>query len=132
MNCAKHPELAASFTCPRCGSFGCVDCERRSAMEAPPICPSCWARQGAAPPPSSGRTVLPTVGLVLGVASIIPCCPIAIVSLIVNAIAIVLAKEPAARAVRWRAVLGLVLSIVFGFLQALFIAFYQVFQHSTG
>jgi hypothetical protein len=85
---------------------------------------------GAAPRSSAG-TVLPTIGLVLGAASIIPCCLVGVVSIAVNIVAIVMAKEPPARAVRWRAVLGLVLSVVFSVLQTLFIAFYQVFAHAA-
>ena len=25
--CARHPGVAAAFTCRRCGGFSCVDCE---------------------------------------------------------------------------------------------------------
>jgi hypothetical protein len=45
---------------------------------------------------------LETAGLVLGVASIIPCCPIALASLIVNGIAL----SKATKEHRWKPLLG--------------------------
>ena len=129
MSCSRHPDVAESFTCPRCGSFGCAECERRGELNAAPMCPACWARYAAAAQTAArGGTGLQTAGLVLGVVSIIPCCPIAIVSFVLNVAAIILAKEPPARDVRWRPVLGLVLTVVWAFAQ---VALYYVFQSAA-
>jgi hypothetical protein len=51
------------------------------------------------------------MGLVLGVLCILPCCPLFIVSLVVNIAAIVLAREPPLREVRWRPITGLALTL---------------------
>lgn len=40
--CAAHPAVAAQWACPRCGTFVCADCERRTRPDAPPMCPGCW------------------------------------------------------------------------------------------
>lgn len=40
--CGVHPGASAAWACQRCGSFVCVDCERRTRPEAPPLCPKCW------------------------------------------------------------------------------------------
>ena len=40
--CPNHPEVAATWTCGRCGNFMCVACERRTRPEATPMCPACW------------------------------------------------------------------------------------------
>jgi len=40
--CAAHPGVKADWTCQRCGSFVCSQCERRTRPEAAPLCPSCW------------------------------------------------------------------------------------------
>jgi hypothetical protein len=118
--CARHPEAIASFTCGRCGGFGCVDCERRATVDGAPVCPSCWARQ--APAPTS--EALQTAGLVVGLLSIVPCCPLAIASLILNIVALVKATKES----RWKPIVGLVVTLAVGLLQTLFIVFYQVFQ----
>jgi hypothetical protein len=85
-----------------------VDCERRAQMDSAPVCPACWARQPTSAPAS---TVLQTTGLVLGVLSIVPCCPLFVVSIVVNIAGIVLAKEPPARDVRWKPITGLLLTL---------------------
>lgn len=46
--CAFHPGFAAAWACQRCGSFVCVECERRTRPEAPPLCPKCWELRTAA------------------------------------------------------------------------------------
>ena len=125
--CARHPDSVASFTCPRCGTFSCVECERRATPDSPPICPACWAKLPNATQ-TAGGTGLQTAGLILGIASVIPCCPLALVSTVVNVIAIIQAKNPPARDVRWKPILGLCLSLGFMVLQVLFYAFFQVFS----
>ena len=128
-SCAQHRDAIASFTCQRCGNFGCVECERRADNASAPLCPRCWALEAQQRASASrGGTGLQTAGLVLGIASIIPCCPLALASLVVNVIAIVNASAPPARDVRWRPIVGLVLTLGFGVLQVLFVALYQVFQ----
>lgn len=120
--CARHPASVVTFTCPRCGTFGCVECERRPTLEAAPLCPACWAlaAQTAAPPTGA----LQTAGLVVGVLSFIPCCPITIASLVVNVVALV--KSP--REHRWKPITGICISLVFGLLQVLFFAFTAIFS----
>jgi len=112
--CAAHPESDATWVCGRCGTFFCALCERRVRPEALPMCPTCWElRQKVAPKPPNTKATIQTVGLVLGVFSLIPgCFALQVASIIVNIIAIVRAKEPFARSVRWRAILGLLLSCV--------------------
>lgn len=120
--CARHLDSATSFTCPRCGTFGCVECERRPGLDAAPMCPACWAL-------SAQTTAVPTgglqnAGLVVGLLSIIPCCPLALASLVLNVIAIV--KSP--REHRWKPIVGICITVVVSVLQVLFVAFYQVFS----
>jgi hypothetical protein len=31
--CARHPGTEATFTCTRCGSFGCAQCQARSSAD---------------------------------------------------------------------------------------------------
>jgi len=116
--CARHPGSPASFTCLRCGTFACVDCERRPSLEAAPMCPACWAltSQAVGAAPSGG---LQTAGLVVGLLSIIPCCPLAIASLALNVIAI----ARATRENRWKPIVGICITLVIGVLQVLFIAY---------
>ena len=109
--CAGHPEVAASWTCGRCGSFMCPDCERRVRPEAVPMCPACWELRSRTvqpqPQKDSSKTLL-NVGLGLGVVALIPgCVAIQLGSAVVNIIALVRAKEPPARDLRWRSILGL-------------------------
>jgi hypothetical protein len=120
--CATHSGSAASFTCPRCGAFGCVDCERRVTADTAPFCPACWAREARPVAAQGSGTALQTTALVLGIVSIIPCCPLSIASLVVGIFALVYAKEPPARDVRWRPIVGIGLTVVFGLAQVAFFA----------
>ena len=120
--CARHPHSPASFTCPRCGSFACIECERRHSLEAVPVCPSCWALEAQTRAVPSGA--LQTAGLVVGLISIVPCCPLALASLAVNVIALV----KSTRENRWKPIVGLCLTILFSVLQVVFMAFYGVFS----
>lgn len=43
--CAQHPDIAASFTCPRCGDHGCESCARQAIEGATPLCPTCYRRR---------------------------------------------------------------------------------------
>lgn len=43
--CPAHPSRAATFTCARCGDFGCDECANRVVPTAQPICPTCWSRR---------------------------------------------------------------------------------------
>jgi predicted RNA-binding Zn-ribbon protein involved in translation (DUF1610 family) len=119
--CAKHPDATVSFTCPRCGAFGCVDCERRPTLDAAPLCPACWKL--AAPRPAADGT-LQTAGLVVGVASILPCCPLAMASLVINVIALVKATKEH----RWKPLVGLAITVLVSVLQVLFFALYGIFS----
>lgn len=80
------------------------------------MCPACWELRLRRVETNQGRgsgTALQTSGLVLGVIALVPMCvAFQIASLIVNIIAIVKAKEPPARLVRWRPITGLVLTVV--------------------
>lgn len=121
--CAGHPEVAAAWTCHRCGSFLCTACERRVRPDAVPMCPSCWELRAQKVPaltaPSGTR--LQTTGLVLGALSVLPIWPLILGSLITNIVAIVKAKEPPARDVRWRPVAGLTMTILFSLMWIAFL-----------
>lgn len=117
--CARHPDSATSFTCPRCGTFGCVECERRPSVDAAPLCPACWALNVPKP---SGE--LQTAGLVVGLLSIVPCCPLALASLVLNVIAII----KSTRENRWKPIVGISVTLAISLLQVLFVAFYQIFS----
>lgn len=112
--CAGHPDVPASWTCGRCGSFMCPSCERRTRPEARPMCPACWDLRFQRVEANQGRssgTALQTTGLVLGGIALIPMCvAFQLAALIVNIIALVKAKEPPASLVRWRPITGLVLT----------------------
>jgi len=41
-HCAIHADRPASFTCARCGDFGCDACARRVVPAAMPLCDACW------------------------------------------------------------------------------------------
>ena len=116
-SCARHPSVAASFTCPRCGTYACVDCERRPRLEAAPLCPSCWALNAQTRAVPSGG--LQTAGLVMGAVSILPCCPLALVSLVLNVIALV----KSTRENRWKPIVGLSLTLAFSVLQVALVGF---------
>ncbi|MHB8879630.1 MAG: hypothetical protein ACYC8T_38565 [Myxococcaceae bacterium] len=113
-HCPNHPEVAATWSCGRCGSFMCVQCERRTRPDATPMCPACWELRAkkVLPQKAESGTRLQTAGLVLGCISLLPIWFIQLVSLVVNIIAIVKAKAPPARDVRWRPITGLVLTLV--------------------
>lgn len=123
--CARHPDLPSTFTCPRCGTFGCVECERRPTMEAAPLCPSCWALAAQTVAPSTGA--LQTAALVAGFVALVPCCPLALISLVLNVIAIV----KSTREHRWKPIVGISITLLAGLLQVLFIAFFQIFSGSS-
>ena len=111
--CPNHPEVPATWTCGRCGSFMCVGCERRTRPEATPMCPACWQlRERVVVQTVQSGTRLQTAGLVLGCISLLPIWFLQLISLVVNIIAIVKAKESPAREVRWRPILGLALTLV--------------------
>lgn len=78
------------------------------------MCPSCWELRSrtVAPQKTSSGTRLQTAGLVLGCISLLPVIALQIGSLILNIVALVQAKEPPARDVRWRPALGLVLTLL--------------------
>ena len=111
--CASHPDVPATWTCRRCGGFMCAACERRVRPDALPLCPRCWEFRGKtveAPKPASD---LGTSGLVLGFVSLVPgLIPIQIASIVVNAIAL-------SRGARWRAGVGIALTVVGFVLSAL-------------
>lgn len=66
--CGFHPAAPAAWACQRCGTFVCVDCERRTRPEAPPLCPKCWELRAAAVQDTSARDArrLAIGGLVVG------------------------------------------------------------------
>ncbi|WNG50612.1 hypothetical protein F0U60_45670 [Archangium minus] len=109
--CASHPEALANWTCGRCGSFMCPACERRVRPEALPMCVACWelrSRTVAQQQDSDSGITLLNVGLGLGLVSLFPfCVAIQLASFVVNIVALVRARTPPARALRWRAWLGL-------------------------
>ncbi|XXF78698.1 hypothetical protein P2318_02770 [Myxococcaceae bacterium GXIMD 01537] len=111
-HCAGHSESLATWVCGRCGTFMCADCERRTRPEARPMCPGCWElRARTVPAQLSGGTSLPTVGLVLGVLSLIPMCiAVQLGSLVVNLMALGKTREGEARRRRWQVVTGLALT----------------------
>ncbi len=68
-SCAFHPGVSAAWACQRCGSFVCVDCERRTRPEAPPLCVKCWDLRSAAvvETQSNESKRMQVAGVVLGV-----------------------------------------------------------------
>ncbi len=120
--CARHEASPTSFTCSRCGTFGCIDCERRPGMDAAAMCPACWVvnAQAFAKPSSQ----LQTAGLVVGAISMIPCLPIAFASVVLNVIAII----KSTREHRWKPIVGLCITLSVVVLQVLFFAFYAMFS----
>lgn len=129
--CAKHPDVVARFTCGRCGNFACRDCERRAAVSSEPVCPACWALTSQAASQTTGNG-LQIAGLVVGVISIVPCCPLTLVSLVVNIIALINAKEPPARQARWMPIVGISITLLMVVLQILFFVFYSMFSKPKG
>lgn len=86
------------------------------------MCPACWKVAGQIAAPSSGA--LQTAGLVVGMISIVPCCPLTLVSLVLNVIAIVMSTKEN----RWKPLVGIGITLLAGVLQVLFIGFYQIFS----
>jgi hypothetical protein len=78
------------------------------------MCESCWALRGAQVQehPTVSPTRLQTVGLVLGCIAVLPIPAVQLGSLVVNIIALVRSREGPARAVRWKAGLGLGLTLL--------------------
>jgi hypothetical protein len=78
------------------------------------MCPACWGLRARTVTPqkeTDPNKALLTAGLVLGVISLVPgCLALQIGSLIVNTVALVRARQPPARDLRWRAILGLCLT----------------------
>lgn len=113
--CAHHPGLTAAWICPRCGSFFCRECERRTRPDAVPMCPDCWELRGRTVGPASvskPSTALQTAGLVLGFFALLPLPAVQIAALVVSIMGIVKAKEPPQSNVRWRPIVGLVLAFM--------------------
>lgn len=82
--CAAHRGVKADWTCQRCGSFVCTQCERRTRPDAPPLCPQCWVlrEQAVQVQQAKDSSRMQSVGLGLGIFSIHPL--VIIPSLIVN------------------------------------------------
>jgi hypothetical protein len=79
------------------------------------MCPACWELRGrnVTVNQAQGGTGLQTTGLVLGFISLIPMCvAVQIASLVLNIIALMKAKEPPARRVRWQPITGLILTVI--------------------
>jgi hypothetical protein len=109
--CATHADARAQWTCPRCGNFMCVACERRVRVDALPMCPACWElRAIKVPEQKSSMTGLQTAALVLGCIAILPIPLVQIASLVLGIVALVKARQGPARAVRWKPILGLCLT----------------------
>lgn len=109
--CALHAGVAAKFTCPRCGAFGCGECERRARPDAHPMCPECWARrtEAVASNTKTSEMMLPNATLALGILSLVPLVwPAWIGVFIVGSVA--LARLPAGHPGRARAALGMAIA----------------------
>jgi uncharacterized membrane protein len=79
------------------------------------MCPNCWALRSRNVTENQGRggTNLQTIGLVLGVVSLVPMCvAIQIASLVVNIVALVKARELPANHRRWQPITGLILTLL--------------------
>ncbi len=76
------------------------------------MCPACWDLRGrsVAPQTVSSGTGLQTAALVLGCIALLPVPVLQIISVVVNVVALVKAKHPPARNVRWRPITGLALT----------------------
>lgn len=88
------------------------------------MCPACWELRASKVQPQQQKdsnVTLVNAGLALGVVSLIPgCLAIQLGALVVNSIALVRARQPPARELRWRAALGLCLTGV-GFVGSIFV-----------
>jgi hypothetical protein len=74
--------------------------------------------------PARPDTRLQTTALVLGILSILPLWPLMVGAVVVGIVGIVKAKEPPARDVRWRPILGLCIAgvSIVGWLSLLVVA----------
>jgi hypothetical protein len=69
--CARHPEVASTFTCDRCGRFGCGACAAGGGL-----CNECFVRESVRPASALAKVglalgVLGTVTLVSGIAGLV-------------------------------------------------------------
>ncbi len=112
--CPVHANTKATFLCPRCGKFGCAQCEHRTRPDAQPLCASCWALRSKVVEPHriESKTWIQTTALVLGCVSCLPIPALMIASLVVCIVALVKAKEPESKAVRWKPAVGLAITLV--------------------
>lgn len=113
--CAHHAGLPAAWICPRCGSFFCRACERRTRPDAIPMCPACWDLRAQSVGPvklEKPSTALQTAGLVVGCFALLPLPAVQLAAFVVTIMGIVKAKAPPQRRVRWRPITGLVLACV--------------------
>ena len=111
--CAQHAGVPATFTCPRCGAFGCEDCERRTRPNAHAMCPDCWERRSeiAEKNTRTNEMMLPNVALGLGVLALVPLIwPAGVGALIVSSVALNRLEAP--HPGRKRATIGLALGAV--------------------
>jgi hypothetical protein len=79
------------------------------------MCPNCWELRSRSVPENQGRggTNLQTLGLVLGVCSLVPMCvAFQIASLVVNIVALVKARNLPEGQPRWKSTTGLILTLV--------------------
>lgn len=122
--CALHPGVVAEWTCQRCGTFVCRDCERRTRPDAQPLCPKCWElrERSIGKQETTDNEKGAIAGFVLGLVSVFhPLLMIA--SLIVNIRALI-KKSGGAR--KWMHTAGLIATGVamliwfFGFLFIIF------------
>jgi hypothetical protein len=80
------------------------------------MCPNCWDLRGRKVTTNQGRggTGIQTLGLVLGVVSLVPMCvAVQIASLVVNIVVLVKAKKefPTGHR-RWQPITGLILTLI--------------------
>lgn len=108
--CPVHPDRPAALTCPRCGSFMCLECQRRTRPDAVPMCPACWELRSkvAQKVDTKPSTRLQTTALVLGCIAILPILFLQITALVVGIVALVKTRNPTIRHARWRPIVGLV------------------------
>ena len=111
-HCAEHPDVPATFECPRCGDYGCRDCERRVTPAAMPICASCWSQREkeSAVVEAKQRLYFPKVALWIGLGALVPCVwPLQVGGIILGIVALARAGgDPRGQAY---AAIGLVASI---------------------
>lgn len=78
-----------------------------------PLCPSCWELRAATVKPTAptSKTRLVTAGFILGCIALLPIPALQLAALIINIVALNKAKAPELQQVRWRAKVGLALTI---------------------